>query len=263
MHGSGTRAAKKKQDDMAGVLAAEFRLIPGYDDLSTDSKLVITIISTLLTRQYDELRREVSAKDAEVKILKTTINKQNTQIVDLQTRLLALESTVEDLESIDRRDDVILSGLNVPEAKIGENLPAIVRAVLRDVCHLNIATTDIRSARRLGRPPQTQGPDKRPVLVTFYKKATKIDAIVACRKTKGGLYANENLIQQRKRLFTYLWNLRKEHKDLIRHLYTLDGIIYVKKTNEGQPYRIRTEIDMRKCLDSLGVAHDVSTNFDV
>ena len=121
-------------------LKSEFNDMLQAKAKSSDEKL----ISEFAKLKKDFL--EMAAENArEVKELKSQVN-------ELQLKVLVLEDHIDNADAYERRDSIIISG-NIPHETTGENSVQVARDVIKEKLRLDIATTDISTAHRLGKKP--------------------------------------------------------------------------------------------------------------
>lgn len=212
---------------------------PAFTSLSKSNKELVLFMAKLFDKNFTKLEQTIKLKDQKIE--------------ELEKRIDVLENKIIDFDCSERRDDIILSGPGLPCATDGEHTKTKVCEVLKNKLRITIKPEEIRSAFRLGTKKRTQGDDRRSFMVKLYNHSTKIEIIKACRTMKTNIYANDNLPPERKLLYDDLRKIRKDNPTKIKHLFTVDGVICIKKTSEGQPIRIRTQLDFDKCLEMLDI----------
>ena len=210
--------------------------------ISKDSQAIISQMQEEFIRMKQEMVDEFSvllgAKLKEVEELKT-------QVKNLTDKVSKLEDLVDDADQYERRDCLVLSGPALPTSTTGENCTAIVQDVLRTTCNINIATTDISTAHRLGKRPLTQQVDKRSIIVKLCRRDVKEDVFRSSKTQQrpSQLFVNESLSPTRRRIFQTLRSMRRNHPDLVAGCSTFDGKIYaytkVSDSSSGQVHRDR------------------------
>lgn len=155
---------------------------------------------------------------------------------------------------MERKNDLIIAGDGLPPWTEAERPVPLLVNLLKNKCRVQLNQNDVVTARRIGkRPLDPTVPDRRPILATF-AGGVKTNVAQAFRTIKPPkLYANENLAPNRKVLYDQLRQLRRDHYPIMKHLYTVQGVIHLRKTTDGQPFRIRTKADLSRCLDILGI----------
>ena len=110
----------------------------------------------------------------------------------------------------------------------------------------------ITATSRLGKPPQHNAPDNRPITVEFddtYTKSAVFRALI--RKKPRSIYANEFLTHTRRRMFNLLKDLQRSNPSKIRKFFSRDGIINVQTENADQPIKIHGQRDLERCISDL------------
>ena len=159
--------------------------------LSAEGKIIISLLSKKLEETMERLWSTKFAELMEnLKTSNTIVEKLESENVTLRRDLDKLEEKIDNIESQDRRHDVILAGDAVPVATVGENTPAVCLELLRTKVNNNLPPNNIVAAYRIGAKPLTQKPDKRNIMVKLLNQEVKIDLIQSCRSVKPtGLYA--------------------------------------------------------------------------
>ena len=185
-------------------------------DLKGGSKKVVTI----MMKQFQALRDEISSKNQEITELKSKVG-------ELQSKVEKLESNIDDADAYERRDTIILSGSAVPPASVGEKSSEIVRAVVRENLRIELSSAEINTAHRLGKKAPSQAPDKRPIIVKLCRRDVKSQLMSAVRQQRPtSLYINESLTQPRRKILFALRQMKRAHPDLVLGCNSYDGRIY-------------------------------------
>lgn len=83
----------------------------------------------------------------------------------VQGRLAQIAERMDDADSYERRDTLVISGSGVPHTSNGEKGPNLVTNILKERLHLNFAASDVSACHQLGQRPATQPPDNRNIIV--------------------------------------------------------------------------------------------------
>ena len=170
-------------------------------------------LKTELINAGKEREMKIVTLEEEVRVLKKTVS--------------YLQDKADDQEAYDRREQMIISGPSIPAFQTGEICSSVVTNLLRDKLNINVSVDDISVSHRLGRASNSQGPDRRNIIVKFCRRERKSDVLRACRLVKPqGFFANESLTPVRR---TISHALRKAKKDFaqISGTTTIDGSVYV------------------------------------
>ena len=105
------------------------------------------------------------------------------EIFVLRKGVVELEDKIEDNESYERRDTVIVSGDGIPAVTDNEDSSKIVTQLIKDKINLIVNPADISVAHRLGRKPD-QGPNKRKIVIKLCRRETKsrfVESMQSCK----------------------------------------------------------------------------------
>ena len=190
------------------------------DQLSDEGEMIVS----RLTDKIDEMSRKfellLGKRDERIKSLED-------ELVNVKRNLAKMEEKLDDADAYERRDAVVLSG-DLPIAKTGENCSSIVRDIIKNKLNVNIAGSDISVARRVGKKPASQLPDKRSIIVKLCRRDLKQDLLTAARSVKPDrFFLNENLTPKRSTLLFALRQAKKKFPDIISGCNTVDGKVYV------------------------------------
>ena len=195
--------------------------------MGSDAKSIIEHVKAEFLKmksEFSEMRTKFSefltAKFKEVDDLKE-------QVHDLNRTIRKLEDTIEDASAYERRDALILGGKCLPVSYQGEICSTIVQNLVKEHLNLEIQSSDISTAHRLGIKRQNQTADKRNIIVKFCRRDVKREVLVASKqKRSSDIFANESLTPKRKVLHDTLRNMKRQHPDLIKGCTTIDGRVY-------------------------------------
>ena len=210
-----------------------------------------------LRKDIESLKESIQFSDEQVAIVKKEneelVQKNNvleSKVYDLEQRVRNLEFDHDTLEQYTRKFNVEVHG--IPECE-GENLADIIIKIGQKIS-VDITSQDIDIVHRL----RKKTPTTKPIIVriTSYRKkrefyqarfnleTTKISEIIASvqHEVEAKIYINENLTQRRQELLAKARKMRKAKK-LVR-VWTADGKLFVRKTEESRPVRISEDWDL-------------------
>lgn len=210
-----------------------------------------------LRKDIESLKESIQFSDEQVAIVKKEneelVQKNNvleSKVYDLEQRVRNLEFDHDTLEQYTRKFNVEVHG--IPECE-GENLADIIIKIGQKIS-VDITSQDIDIVHRL----RKKTPTTKPIIVRFtsYRKkrefyqarfnlkTTKISEIIASvqHEVEAKIYINENLTQRRQELLAKARKMRKAKK-LVR-VWTADGKLFVRKTEESRPVRISEDWDL-------------------
>lgn len=210
-----------------------------------------------LRKDIESLKESIQFSDEQVAIVKKEneelVQKNNvleSKVYDLEQRVRNLEFDHDTLEQYTRKFNVEVHG--IPECE-GENLADIIIKIGQKIS-VDITSQDIDIVHRL----RKKTPTTKPIIVRFtsYRKkrefyqarfnlkTTKISEIIESvqHEVEAKIYINENLTQRRQELLAKARKMRKAKK-LVR-VWTADGKLFVRKTEESRPVRISEDWDL-------------------
>ena len=92
----------------------------------------------------DKFTSMLQAKNAEIASLQD-------KVTSLETQVQALQNSIDDNDTYERRDCVVLSGSSVPVFETGEICTYLARELIAQKLKINIPPSEISVAHRLGR----------------------------------------------------------------------------------------------------------------
>lgn len=242
-------AKKRKANNSDPDISSDSDIV--FDDLSSEGQAIYQLINKRFTPLCDSLSKKLSVKDAR-------IDKLEQEVSYLRKYILSLEEKIDDSEAYERRDTVILSGSSVPVASDSENCSDLICDLVRDKVRVNLKSSDISVAHRLGRKPTTQAQDRRSLIVKFCRRDLKYDLLKAARTVKpDNFYINESLTPTRNTAMFGLRQAKKKFPHIIAGYGSMDGKVYcfVKPPNPTSPMarNMKTFVNTRKRFDELCV----------
>ena len=177
-----------------------------------------------LTKKDEILRETLN----EVKKMKTEIEKiekMNRKINVLEETVEILKSKIDSNEQYERLDTMILSG-GIPDVRPDENCIEVVQNVLLER-NLQINRSDISIAHRTGKKPPPGSIDRRNIIFKLTRRDLKKDIKFACKQGDSRVYVNESLTPTRSTICYALRKMKKDHRDPIGGINTIDGNVYV------------------------------------
>ena len=206
------KSSKKKQ------IANNF---PNIDELSEEGRHIVDFLSVQQEEMFSKFTSLLQEKDVR-------INQLESDLKSIKSYVKKFEEKCDDVESNDRKNDIIISGGDLPIVSENENSSNVARDVIKKKLNVIVRPTDVVNAYRLGKKPSTQQPDRRNLLVKLSKGDIKQDLYSACRTVKPkNLYINENLIQKRSHILYCLRRIKKEYPDKISGCNSNDMKVFV------------------------------------
>lgn len=226
-------------------------IIDGVDDmqLSQESKNLLFVLESKFESKFNELISTLESRDGKIEQLQ---RENATLRRDLNRTLERLEN----LETGQLRNDVLISGGALPVGNVGENTTAVAASILRTTLNYKLPNEAVISTQRLGRPPATGQPDKRKILLKLTNEQTKEDLLRSCRSVKpSGLFINDNLIPSRAGILYCLRKLKARCPDKVEHCGSIRGRVYLwLKSSNGHSMNRRIFINSYSALEDLCAA---------
>ena len=219
----------KIQADVTTILNDNQELRKDVENLKTSMQFHAEMVDALKTQNEK---------------LVSTNNALHSEVFDLGKRVQTLEYEHDALEQYTRKFNIEIRG--IPEFE-GENLQDIVIKTGQRMS-VNVTTEDVDIAHRLYR----KSPAIKPIIVRFtthkkrrefykgrfnLKEANTTEIIGSTQgDTEGRIFINENLTQYRQEILAKARKMKRAYK--INRVWTVDGKIFVWKTEESRPLRI-------------------------
>ena len=174
------------------------------EKLTGNSKIIVKILSSKIEDMKTLFQATLEERDRENAKLRTDLSK-------LKTDYARLADRVEDLETSERKYDLVISGKSVPVVTESEDCKTITKSIL-DNLRLNFPDENIRHAYRLGTRPNSQRPDRRNILVKMSSPEFVQDVIKAAKTVKPkDVFMNENLTPKKHKILQLLRKAKKDH----------------------------------------------------
>ena len=203
-----------------------------YQPKSVDGKVIVPAILSIF--ESFQFKFETMFSDMRVEFLNVCaerdvkIDKMNTEIFQLKKKVDVLEQRIEQNDSYERRDSVIISGKAVPPVQRDENCLDLTCQLVKEKLNVIISPSDISIAHRLGEKKATQGPDQRDIIIKFCRRNTKLDLVTASRKKKSpNFFINESLTPQGQTIAYILRKAKREFPNIVSGSTSLDGRNFV------------------------------------
>ena len=170
------------------------------DDVLVDITSLKTSVQNQ-TASMETLKTENKALRVDINTLTQAVQQQNETIQSMYATVFDLQLQIDEQEQYSRRESIRISGI---KEAAGEDLATTIVKLGHDL-EVNIATADISTIHRVGKP--NFGPHAKPrdILCKFISWKTKDKMMESKKKLKGaagkeGLYVNEDLTYYRSKL---------------------------------------------------------------
>ena len=191
--------------------------VPNIDtsDLSELNQVIVDRIIKGVVSYFQEVMKN---RERDLQEAKSCIKK-------LEKRVSHLEEQLDETNSYERRDTLVISG-QIPEVREGEDCNKIVRELLKDI-RLSVPATEISTAHRLGRKPINGRPDHRNIIFKLCRRDLKRDILDACRQQKPNYYINESPTPSRNAILYVLRKAKQQNPEVIGNARSYDGNIHL------------------------------------
>ena len=248
---------RKEDEDGQQVTRQDFMDLKAHIDNKL-SEMEHSVIHEL-REELRELRSSTKTLEDKIRCLES----ENSALKSNLKKLDYLSSHSQDIQDIidnenERRScHVVLSGRLVEEARNEENLVQATAALIKENINPDFHTSNILSAKRLGRSPQEGMTDKRKILVRLNNRETRtsLQRKRKQRKTEG-LYMNDFLMASSTKVFYQLRVAKKKFPDKIGSVWTYGGKVYTKTSQSENRILIENEAQLRNFIDRVGIPWD-------
>jgi hypothetical protein len=233
-----------------------------------DSRVVEALSQALLPGIQAAIQTAVESTIGELKV---RLDEQIECSKKLQVENELLRGRIEDIESYNRMDNLMIYGLpeNFAETVAGsvnaddgeddrEDSPSSVNSELqfisfcRSKLHVDVSANDICTAHRLPRKSGVPARGPRPMIVRFNNRKTRSRVMAAKKGLRQDptcrVYINEHLTKSVTELFAAARKLQRD-KRLFR-TWTFNGRVYVKITESptSRPLLVKSEEHLRSLV---------------
>ena len=203
-------------------------------------------INSKIEELQEKFKQAILVKNQEIEDLKTEVNdlrteleetKENlsdphevtalkTEVKELRTKLEKNEERLADSDALVRRNNIIISGNEVPNEQAGEDCAEIVRNLVQSKLRTILPSADINTAFRIGKKgiDGTQ-PQRSAFLVKLKNTEVKTSLIAACKTYKPGFFINDDLSPQKQTIMYVLRQAKQQHPNIISGTASPDGRI--------------------------------------
>ena len=194
---------------------------PNIDQLSEESRVLYMLITSKFESSFLELEKKLKLRDERIEMLEREIAAVRKCSKDLADRL-------DDIESENRSDTLIISGNEVPISEPHEDVSLIVQGITRNKLKCEVKREYIPSARRMGNKNASQRQDRRRILVKFRERGLRDDLLQAARKAKpAGLYMNEHFSRTRTTILYAARQAKKRYPEKVDGCGSLRGSVFI------------------------------------
>ena len=207
-----------KKTSSSSISSVNLENLPELEN--EDSKILLSVILS----KFEELKLEFNTA---LEAKKQEISELNNEVKNLKSKVSHLESQIDEADSYERRDTLILTGEQIPLYSQGEISTEVTRALISDKLKISLPQNSVSTCHRLGRKPTNQTPDRRPIVVKFCQRDLKMQVWVSSRKARiPNFYVNESLSPTRRTILYALRKIKRAHPNLVTGCTSFDGKIY-------------------------------------
>ena len=234
---------------------------PDVDNLTPEGRHLFAYFSEQIESIKSTYLGKLSEKENEIASLRNEIH-------SLHKRVVRLDSKITDVEVCERKDNIIVSGDDLPSAVPGEIGIKVICSTLKKSLKLEVSPGDISGCQRMGKKLPTQQEDRRRMLVTLKRRDLKHDIFNACKQLRPKLFITEDLIPTRNTILFALRQAKRQFSNKILGCSTYDGRVFAwtpPNASSSTSNNIRTAINSREdleefCLKVLGSPASVLEN---
>ena len=163
-----------------------------------------------------------------------------------------LKNRIIQLEQQSSNNDIILQGEkieniigdnNTPNSSLHEAITLSLTSLIPDLNPQDI--DNIQSTNIIGSTKKT-------IKMKLTNKSTKIKLLRSIKRRKlNGLYVSEYLVPERRRLFHATRHLSKNHPNIVKQVYSREGVVYIRTHSSDRPTIISNDYDFKTFEKSL------------
>ena len=248
-------ALKKQQDNLRAQVSELF----SETWAKHETELRKNIFAELRSEYRDELKAELESEIKEqiraeikdeltvgTKLMNETTQENNTKI---EKTIANLKKTVDDQRADDRKNNIIISGKNLPIVQPWEKCHEIAAELISRELEIDIAR-QIKKSYRTGRKSPDQE-DKRSIVVELLDQETKHTILRKCKEKKPQFYVNEQLTPTRSAIFFALRKAKKMEPSKISYLRSFNGNVTVYFPDNTITPNKKMIVNNKESLDNL------------
>ena len=219
-------------------------------ELSEEGRTIVQLLSTKIDDVMNSFMKLLKERDDK-------IDKLQEEVSTLKSKIEQVEEKMDDSDSQQRRNDVIVSGKVLPVVSEGENCRKLIVGLFKEHVKVNLKMADIIEAHRVGKKPSDPNEDTRNIIVRVSDNEIKHDLITACKSTKpDGFYVNENLIPKRNKFLYVLRQAKKKFPNIIAGCNSIDMKVFVwikppNKDSRNQRMKICSAAKLQEFCDKV------------
>ncbi len=217
---------------------------------------VLADITDKFTKKLDELNINLLSLKAEVQRKDVSIGLLTAENQQLTASLQAMSAKVEESEAYQRRENLIITGLDVraadrvgstsdPLAQSSASLSQKITEFCNDVLHCHVTMADISTAHLLPSRGATAATAQPAIMIRFVRRSVRDDVFSARRSLKtytspagSKVYINEDLTAANRKILATL-RLKVRNK-VILGAWSQSGRVMAKDLRGGSPKHIST-----------------------
>ena len=217
-------------------------ILSDFNPKTKDCQALLPVLNNLFTKFQDNFQDILDSKLKDMRrefleILKSKDEKVSAleiQVATLKSDLNKLDDKIQDQDSYERRDTVILSGKLIPAESNMENCAVIASNLAKEHLSVIFSPSDVSVAHRLTGNSRGSGNANKSIIIKFCRRDIKTDLLAASRRSKPrDLFVNESLTPQRQTISYVLRKAKQQFPLIISGSTSFDGKphVWVKPPN--------------------------------
>ena len=184
-----------------------------FSKLSNDGKIIVNMLSEHFSKEVTTIKKSFEDGLAE----RDRVNKKLSEdYAKLKKDLVKMSDRVEELETRERKFDLIISGKSLPAVLPNENSKSIALSLVESSLNYKVNPQDVVKATRVGSHLNKKNPDRRSLLLTFSSPDLVQDVISSAKTIKPpNLFFNENLTVIKHKICKTLRSFKHRFQDKI------------------------------------------------
>ena len=209
-----------------------------FGDLKKEQKKLFLLFDKHLKKAVNELENKLAEKNSQLEDMQS-------EIVNLKKKVMILEDRNDEDDANSRKDTLIISGTELPNASDNENTTEIVTNLMKNKINVILKKTDITSTYRIGRKITSESSDQRKIAIKLSNQEVKHDLLKTCKVVKPkNLYLNESLTRTRATALYGMRQAKKKFPSIVAGAGSYDGrvCVWVKPPKPDTPLAKNTKI---------------------
>ena len=226
-------------------------------------KTIVEDRDTRVSELEDKLGQERIDNETKLNSLNEELRQCKSENTKLISQVSKMNDAHDELEAYGRRESLIFSGDKVKQYEPNENCVNIAKDLINNVLKISVDPL-ISIAHKMGKPPapESNSPDKRPIIVKFVRRDNKFLIMSKARNKSTrvpGLYVNESLTPTRSKILYVLRQAKSLSNGLITGTSTLNGRVFAH--HKASPSAPDGSTSLRTEMNTMEKLRDFCNNF--